>query len=383
MTALSLEQVLTPALILDQNKLDANIKRMHERLDQETDKVVLRPHLKTAKCIEIAHRVIKSPTGPITVSSLMEAEQFAAAGITDILYAVGIAPAKLSRVIQLHQQGANVCITTDNKAAAQATAIASSQSGIAIPVLIEIDSDGHRSGIQYNDKAALLAIAEILHQGGANLRGVMTHAGGSYSGRSRSEIQSAANYERQRSIESAGILRQAGHSAPVVSIGSTPTAFSQGSLKGISEIRAGVFTFFDLVMAGLGICKISEIAISVLTTVIGHQREKGWIIVDSGWMAMSRDRGTASQAIDQGYGLVCNINGLPYTDLIMSQTNQEHGIISIRPGSKNQLPDLPVGTLLRILPNHACATAAQHQQYHVMQGHNLRVDAIWPRFNGW
>ncbi len=121
-----------------------------------------------------------------------------------------------------------------------------------------------------------------------------------------------------------------------------------------------MYVFFDLVMAGLGVCVPDDIALSVLTTVIGHQREKGWTIVDAGWMALSRDRGTSSQAVDQGYGLVCDVGGRVLADFIVSGANQEHGIISHRSGDAARMLDVPVGTLLRILPNHACATAAQH-----------------------
>ena len=69
----------------------------------------------------------------------------------------------------------------------------------------------------------------------------------------------------------------------------------------------------------------------MLATVIGHQHDKGWIIVDAGWMAMSRDRGTARLAVDQGYGLVCDLAGDPIPDLIMIDANQEHGILAGAP----------------------------------------------------
>ena len=62
-------------------------------------------------------------------------------------------------------------------------------------------------------------------------------------------------------------------------------------------------------MAGLKVCTIDQIALSLLVEVTGHQKEKGWVITDGGWMALSRDRGTAAQAVDQGYGLVCDIDG--------------------------------------------------------------------------
>jgi D-serine deaminase-like pyridoxal phosphate-dependent protein len=120
----------------------------------------------------------------------------------------------------------------------------------------------------------------------------------------------------------------------------------------------------------------------VLATVIGRQERKGWIIVDAGWMAMSRDRGTASQKTDQGYGIVCDLAGKPADDLLVISTNQEHGIIGRCHRGAIDIAKYPLGTLLRILPNHACATAAQHDRYHVVDG-NVQIEAIWPRFSGW
>jgi D-serine deaminase-like pyridoxal phosphate-dependent protein len=169
----------------------------------------------------------------------------------------------------------------------------------------------------------------------------------------------------------------------MISVGSTPTAHHATDLSGVTEVRAGVFVFFDLVMAGIGICSVDDIALSVLATVIGHQRDKGWILVDAGWMAMSRDRGTAKQDVDQGYGLVCDRDGRPYGDLILVDANQEYGIIALRPGASGALPDLAVGDRVRILPNHACATGAQHDRYHVVRDGSDMVEAVWPRFGGW
>lgn len=169
----------------------------------------------------------------------------------------------------------------------------------------------------------------------------------------------------------------------MISVGSTPTAHHATDLSGVTEVRAGVFVFFDLVMAGIGICSVDDIALSVLATVIGHQRDKGWILVDAGWMAMSRDRGTVKQDVDQGYGLVCDRDGRPYGDLILIDANQEHGIIALRPGASGALPDLAVGDRVRILPNHACATGAQHDRYHVVRTGSDAVEAVWPRFGGW
>jgi D-serine deaminase-like pyridoxal phosphate-dependent protein len=298
----------TPSLVLDEAKMLANVARLRGRL--EALGAPLRPHLKTAKSVEVARRVLAGGDGPATVSTLKEAEVFAAAGVRDILYAVGIAPQKLERVLAIRRGGCDLSIVLDSADQARAVVEACKASGDAIPTLIEIDSDGHRSGLRPGDPA-IVEIGRILHEGGAALRGVLTHAGGSYDVPDDEAKAAFAEQERAAAVACAEALRAAGLPCPVISVGSSPTAHFARDLTGVTEVRAGVFVFFDLVMAGLGVCSLDDIAISVLTTVIGHQREKGWIIVDAGWMAMSRDRGTTGQAVDQGYGLVCDASGQP------------------------------------------------------------------------
>lgn len=357
-----------------------NVARL--RMQLEALGAPLRPHLKTAKSVEVARRVLDGGNGPATVSTLKEAEVFAAAGVRDITYAVGISPQKLDRVLAIRATGCDLAVVLDSPEQARAVAEASRKSGDAIPALIEIDSDGHRSGLRPGDPAIPL-IGAILHEGGAALRGVLTHAGGSYDAPTVAAKIAFAEQERVAAVTAADALRTAGLPCPVVSVGSSPTAHFARDLSGVTEVRAGVFVFFDLVMAGLGVCALDDIAISVLTTVIGHQRERGWIIVDAGWMAMSRDRGTAGQAVDQGYGLVCDENGRPFGDLIVEAANQEHGVVALRRGSSADLPDLPVGTRLRILPNHACSTGAQFDAYEVLPADPMAPMDRWTRFNGW
>ncbi|MCT9124496.1 DSD1 family PLP-dependent enzyme [Cupriavidus gilardii] len=377
---MTLHELETPVLVLDRTKMERNIARLRERLLPFG--VALRPHAKTNKSADVTAR-IGAPGSAITVSTLKEAGYFLEHGWTDILYAVGIVPSKLPHVEDLVRRGARMTLLLDNVEAATAVAAYCRQRGLGVPVLIEIDTDGHRSGVKPDDPL-LLEIAAALrgHEGqGAWLAGVLTHAGDSYNCRSAAAIEALAEQERAGAVRAAQRLRAAGHAAPVVSVGSTPTAHFARSLDGVTEVRAGVFVFFDLVMNGIGVCDTSDIALSVLCTVIGHQRDKGWLITDAGWMAMSRDRGTAKQPVDQGYGVVCDIDGKPLADLLMVDANQEHGIVSHRT-DPDATPMLPVGTLLRILPNHACATAAQHGAYTVVAG-SADIEARWPRFSGW
>ena len=370
----------TPALVLDENRMNNNIEKMRSSLARFD--VRFRPHVKTNKSINVVKSMLGNTSGPITVSTLKEAEYFSEYGFKDILYAVGIIPGKLDHVIALREQGTRLIVILDSLEIAQALCDKAKQANTRFDVMIEIDSDGHRSGVP-PESPSLIDIGKALVAGGQNLIGVMTHAGSSYQCRSIESIKAMANQERDAVVRCANRLRQAGIACPTVSVGSTPTAMFAENLDGVTEVRAGVFVFEDLVMAGLGVCKPEEIALSVLTTVIGHQKDKGWIITDAGWMAMSRDRGTSKQPVDQGYGLVCNQNGELLPDILVIDANQEHGIIAHRSGDPAKTPDLPIGTTLRILPNHACATGAQHSRYYVVNRNSSEVTDVWERFRGW
>lgn len=370
----------TPYLLLDIAKLDANIMRMSTHLSRFG--VVLRPHVKTNKSVEIASRFFSTSERPITVSTLHEADFFLQHGFTDILYGVAIAPNKFEHVEKLLRAGANLKLILDNAATAELLLAFATARNLPVQILLEIDSDGHRSGLSPHSPE-IGRIAALLRDGPVCILGVMTHAGNSYSSSSVAEIVRYAEQERDAVVAGAKLLRDAGVAVTTVSVGSTPTALFCEDLTGVTEVRAGVFAFFDLVMHGLGVCTLDEIALSVVTTVIGHQKEKGWIITDAGWMALSRDRGTAVQKTDQGYGIVCDMAGQPIGDLIVSAANQEHGIISSRNSTiDHNLPALSVGTQLRILPNHACPTAAQYKGYYTLNG-DSESPSYWPRINGW
>lgn len=370
-----LETLETPSLLLDEAKLERNCRRMRERVEGQG--VLLRPHVKTAKSVEVAQRALGAPHGAITVSTLREAEYFFDHGFRDILYAVGIVPSKVGRLAALVKRGAQVTTIVDSVEGARELVAENARQGVTLPALIEIDSDGHRAGV-VPASAQLIAVGDAL---GSALGGVMAHAGDSYNCRSVDAIREVATHEREAVVSSAVALRARGHAAAVVSVGSTPTATFADSFEGVTEVRTGVYVFHDLVMAGLGVCQVDDIALSVLGSVIGHQREKNWVLTDAGWMAMSRDRGTAKQAVDQGYGLVCDVGGAPLEDLIVVDANQEHGIVARRDGGAIDFARFPIGARLRILPNHACATAAQHCEYQVIR--DGRVVESWERFSGW
>ncbi len=372
-----IDHLPTPVLLLDEIRLRRNIARLGERL--RVLNVALRPHCKTCKSMDAARLCMASPRGPITVSSLAEAEYFAEHGVTDICYAVGIAPGKLARAMALRERGVRLSLLLDSAESARQLAAFAVRHGHVFDLLLEIDCDGHRSGLRPDDPE-VPECAAVLAGASQNLLGVLTHAGSAYDLASPGPeaFAALAKQERDAAVGAAQCLRAAGHACPVVSVGSTPTAFFGEDFTGVSEVRAGVYMFQDLVMAGLGVCRVEDIALSVLCTVIGRQKSGGNLIVDAGWMALSRDAGLPERFAREGYGLVCDIDGKLLSGLCVAETNQEHGIIASRDGV---CPPLPVGAQLRILPVHACATAAAFDAYHVCR--EREVTALWSRCRGW
>lgn len=370
----------TPRLLLDADRLERNAARMRARCDDLG--VILRPHLKTAKSADVARVAHDGTQGPITVSTLAEAEYFAAAGWRDILYSTAIAPAKLARAAQIQRDhGARILLVIDDRDMAVAIGKEAMSLGASFAILIEVDCGEHRSGAEPASKA-LLAIADAISAASPQLElmGVMTHAGHSYAFDDPAPIKALAETERFAAVASADLLRSRGHACPIVSVGSTPTALFAEHLAGVTEVRAGIYLFHDLSQLSRGICNADDLAVSVLATVIGHQHSGPSLILDAGALALSKDVGANRFMPDAGYGRVCDAATLePLGALAVTTVHQEHGNVP--------LPDagwfarLPIGSLVRILPNHACLTCAAYPSYDVLR--DGVVVGQWPRIGGW
>jgi D-serine deaminase-like pyridoxal phosphate-dependent protein len=372
------KNIMTPALILDRAALQRNLDAMHSRM--KSHGVALRPHLKTAKSAEIAKYAVAGQAGGITVSTLAEAEYFLGHGFRDILYAVGILPARLDRVAALAKAGADIKIITDSVETARQISERSSSDSTIFQLLIEIDSGEGRAGV-LPDGPEFMGIAKIADTApNMALKGVLTHAGHSYNARTIEEIRAVAEQERSKITGAAQRLRDAGLPCPIVSAGSTPTAVHTQNLEGVTEMRPGVFVFNDLKQLSIGACARENLALSVLASVIGHNRHKGHILLDTGALALSKDISAHDEHPEVGYGEVCDAESLESLNgLFVAAVSQEHGIVPV--GDDTLFDRLPIGTQVRILPNHACITAAGYAHYDVLE--DGKITAQWDRVNGW
>jgi D-serine deaminase-like pyridoxal phosphate-dependent protein len=377
--AASLAALETPCLLLDVDRLRANCARMLERTAKLG--VKLRPHLKTAKSLDVARIATGDGLPSITVSTLKKAECFAEAGYRDILYAAGAVPQKFAHVARIQRStGCDLMLVTDALSVARAAADFAAANDVVLSFLIEIDCGEHRSGLPPTDPTVVEVARTIAASPKLRLRGVMTHAGHSYGTDDPREVAAIASVERDAAVTAASAIRGAGLPCEIVSVGSTPTVLHADHLAGVTEARAGIYMVWDLAQLSRNMCREDEIAVSVLASVIGHNRQGRAIILDAGALALSKDVGANRFLPDAGYGYVCDARTLArHGRLAVDNVHQEHGTVAV--DDETWFERLPVGSLVRVLPNHACITCAAHDVYAVVQGGAV-IDR-WARINGW
>jgi D-serine deaminase-like pyridoxal phosphate-dependent protein len=367
----------TPRLILDLDRLEKNCTAMRARCDALG--VALRPHLKTAKSIDVA-RIVTGGSGGITVSTLKEAEHFAGAGYRDILYAATIVPAKLAHAARIMETECDLVLVTDSPDVIAAASRFATERNITLSFLIEIDCGEHRSGVPAGSPDIVALARAIDAAPGLRLRGVMTHAGHSYGPKNPADVVPIAAAERDAAVSAAAAIRDAGLRCDIVSIGSTPTVLFADHLRGVTEVRAGIYMLWDLAQLSRNVCQIEDIAVSVLASVIGHNRAGRSLILDAGALALSKDIGANKYLPDAGYGYVCDVRTASRLGkLSVDAVHQEHGTVTV--DDEAWFERLPVGSLVRVLPNHACITCAGYEAFDVVRGE--QVVARFPRVNGW
>lgn len=366
----------TPSLLLDLSSVKQNAARMSEIARRNN--VRLRPHIKTHKCIEVANIQTSGHDGAITVSTLAEARAFAKKGFFDITYAVPIEPGKFAEAVEIKRTGAKLNLLTDDSKTVGLLNDAAGEVGVKFDVFLKIDVGTHRCGVEPDSPEAIHIPRQISAGSNLNFAGILTHAGHSYNAKSKDEILEVARHERDAMVELAERLRADGVEVQCVSIGSTPTMTHIDHLDGIDEIRPGNYIFFDNFQATLGSCRFEDAALTVLAAVVHRDSKRRRLVVDAGAIALSKDRGPTHLDPACGYGQVLDLGG---KDIGMRVTgmSQEHG--EIHAADDATFDRFPVGSRVRILPNHSCLTAAQHSHYNIVEKGRL-IDR-WEIARGW
>ena len=374
MNSRTIEDLETPSLILDVERVRANAARITSIVRKHG--VRLRPHIKTHKCIEIARIQTAGHNGAVTVSTLAEAKAFAVTGFRDITYAVPIEPGKFEEVAQMVQDGVDLkMITDDPSVPAGLNEIARSR-GVSVGVFLEVDCGDHRSGVHPDSVEATSIPRAIADASNLKFAGVLTHGGHSYGARTIDEVKVIARQERDTVVELAERLRSESIEVPTVSVGSTPTVSHADDLTGVDEVRPGNYILYDAFQATIGSCSFDDCALTVMAAIVHRGNEK--VIIDAGAIALSKDRGPVDRDPGCGYGRVLDVDGNDL-GLRVAGVSQEHGVIPV--ADRSLLNKMKVGDRVRILANHSCISAAQHTHFNVLE--NGEIVDRWEIHRGW
>lgn len=350
------DEVRTPALLLDLDVLERNLERMAERC--EALGVALRPHFKTHKCLEIARRQVARSGAGGTVATGEEARAFAAGGIDDLVWAVPLEPGKVVEAAAI--KGSRLRVLVDDPA----TVAALAAHGARFDVAIKVDCGYHRAGVD-PEGATLLELARTITDAPSlELGGLLTHSGHAYAVHGPEQARRVAEQERDAMLRAAERLEASGLPRPWLSVGSTPAMMAARDLSGIDEARPGNYALFDFMQVGLGSCRVADCAATVLTAVVSNAAGHG--VIDAGALALSKDPGLGRV---ETYGEIFEPDGSGRLsdELRVAALSQEHGKLSAA---------VPVGTRLRVLPNHSCLTVAHFDEFVVVRGDAV-VDR-WP-----
>jgi len=322
--------VETPCLVVDATVLESNLRSMAEQAHQRG--IALRPHAKTHKCVEIAHRQVELGAAGLTVATVGEAEVFVRAGINDLFIAFPIwaAGARGARLRAVAEQ-AKVRVGVDSVEAA--AVLGRAVSGLDVEVAIEINSGHDRSGVLPED-AGRVAVAAA--RAGLTVVGIFTFPGHGYGPQLR---QQAAADEARALRDADAALRSVGIEPTLRSGGSTPTAALTDGAS-VTEMRPGVYVFNDAQQLELGAATWNDIALTAAGTVVSRSGRN--LILDVGSKVLGADR--APWASGGGR--------LPeYPDARIVALSEHHATVALPDGT----PAPELGTVLRVAPNHVCA----------------------------
>jgi D-serine deaminase-like pyridoxal phosphate-dependent protein len=353
---MNLNDLDTPALVVDLDRLEANIARM-AAVARQGDKA-LRPHTKTHKTPEIARMQVSAGARGITVAKLGEAEVMADHGFDDIFIANQIVgPIKLQRLTDLAKR-ARIIVGVDDVGVTQSMAEAAHRAGVQIGLRIEVDTGIRRAGVRSIDEAVALGKA-IAGMSEVRLDGIFTYEGHANAGgpeeRERT-CRSAAAYLR----DVAAALGDCGIDPGNLSVGSTAGAPIMATEPGISELRAGVYVVNDCGQMARG-ARFEDCALTVIATVVSRP-DDSTAIIDAGTKSLSGDKGVEGSR----HGRL-----MEDSDTVFDWANEEHGHLDLTRTAFRPR----IGDRVRIVPFHACTAVNMHDVMHAARGE--RVEASW------
>lgn len=352
---MNINELDTPSLLVDRNRLESNIAFMQDYAD--ANHVALRPHTKTHKTPEIAKMQIEAGACGIAVAKTGEAEAMAQAGINDIFIANEIVGSiKLERIMKL-SKSISISFGVDNPVPVRQAEEVFGAAGAVAEVLIEIEVGEVRSGI-IEDKDFLALLEVIRKCPHVHLKGLFSHDGNSYHAPDIQACIDIAVGAQKRTLHFASLAEEAGLHCNVISYGSTPTFMNRVSiLEGITELRPGTYALMDA-SQGHAIGTLGRCAATVLASVISKPTS-GRVILDVGAKGLTMQERRDGICATEGKGTL-----LDYPDVHISRMFDEHAIIEDAAFSSK----VSIGDKVRIIPVHICPVCNLYDCMYLVSG---------------
>lgn len=336
---MTIDDLDTPALLIDLDRVEANLRKWQTFCDQHgIDNV---PHVKTHKIPELARWQIAGGAKGVTCQKLGEAEAMADGGIEQIFLTYNIIGTyKLERLANLHRR-VNLRVIADSEEVALGLNEVGLKTGRPLRVMVECDTGMHRVGVG-SPEAAVNLVMRIRTMGGLEFSGFCTYP---------SSAESQRFFSRALALcDSQGI--------PVSSVsgGGTPGMWTFGGNTCLTEYRAGTYLYNDRITVSQGVAEWSDCALSVLTAVVSTSGEQ-WVTVDGGTKTLSSDQ----------YGQVGFGSQLDDPKTVLVRCSEEHGVLQHKGGK----PKLELGEKIRLVPNHACIVSNLHDVAYGVRGNEV------------
>jgi D-serine deaminase-like pyridoxal phosphate-dependent protein len=352
----SVNDVSTPAVLIDVDVLERNIARMAERA--RAAGVRLRPHGKTHKLLEVGRLQLAAGASGLSLAKTSEAEVFAGAGFDDIFVAYPVVGADKGRRLLALAERIRLAVGVDSVEGARTLSTVFAAAGRRLDVRLKIDSGLHRVGVLPEQAPSVArAIADLP---GLQLTGIFTHAGHAYGETAADGVVAVGQHEGGTMSAVAEALRRAGLEIRDVSVGSTPTARHAMTVAGVTECRPGNYVYHDASQVSLGTCGLEDCAMTVVATVVSTPAPDR-AVLDAGSKTLSTD---PLRPRPEGHGWVLG------RKTRLSKLSEEHGVLAVEEGERFR-----VGERVRVLPNHACVVSNLHDRVLAVRGE--RVEAEW------
>ncbi|WP_156040207.1 alanine racemase [Alicyclobacillus macrosporangiidus] len=336
----------TPCVVIDLDVMERNIRTMQSYCDQHG--LAFRPHIKTHKIPEIAHMQVRAGALGITCQKIGEAEEMVAAGIRDVLiYYNIIGQSKLDRLMRLARR-AHISVAIDHETVLRGMGEAAEQADCRLGIYVDCDTGYHRTGVA-TPEAALALAKMIAYYPNLEFLGLatfpLTEASGPW-------------FETAQTV-----FERAGVKIPGISGGSSAGPRIAHTVRGLTELRAGTYVFFDWSSVQTGLVTLEECAARVVTTVVNRPTDT-IAIIDAGSKTLSSDFGYMKSG--NGYGYIPE-----YPEAKIYSLSEEHGHVDF--SACSSVPE--IGEQVSVIPNHICGTMNMHDEVVAVRNH--RIEAVW------